>query len=117
MNLVDPQASSTSEVVYHLLHRAEFAITKDIAMLLYLGIMTDTGSFRYDNTSSHTHRIVSELLKFNFSVNRLYQKLYEAIPFKELKYFTEVVSNFDLLYGGKVVCLKLSQKIFGKFLN
>ena len=53
LNLVVPTASSTAEVLYYLLHRAKAPFNKNIAMLIYLGIMTDTGSFRYDNTSAH----------------------------------------------------------------
>lgn len=115
LNLVDSNASSASEIIYHLLNKAKFSMTRSIAMLLYVGMMTDTGSFRYDNTSAHTHRIVSELLQFKFSVNKLYQRLYETIPYNEVKCFTEIINNFELFCGGRVVCMELHRKVLKKF--
>ncbi|MCR4337516.1 MAG: bifunctional oligoribonuclease/PAP phosphatase NrnA [Candidatus Omnitrophica bacterium] len=110
-----PGASSTAEVIYDLLCSAKFSFTKEMAILLYLGIMTDTGSFRYDNASARTHRIVSDLMEFDFSVSELYRKLYEAVPLNDLKYFTQVVSKFEALYNGRVVCLELSKSVVKKF--
>lgn len=115
LNFVKPAASSTAEVLFELLKAGRCVMTKEIAVLLYLGIMTDTGSFRYENTSSYTHAIVSELLKFKFSIPVLYQKLYESVPLSDLKYFTKVVSNFESLYGGQVICVELPRKVVKKF--
>ena len=114
-NLVKPKASSTSEVLFDMLKGGHFGLTRDIALLLYLGIMTDTGSFRYENTSAHTHAIVSELMRFKFSVAELYKKLYESVPMADLKSFTEVVTNFESLCAGKVACVELPKRIVTKF--
>ena len=114
-NLVVSSASSSSEVLYDFLKRGGCRFSRDMAMLLYLGIMTDTGSFRYENTSAHTHAIVSDLLKFKFSVPTLYKKLYESVPLKDLKAFIQVVAKFQSLFGTKVACIELSKKILSKF--
>jgi len=115
LNLVVPNASSTSEVMYGLLRRAQVPLDKNMATLIYLGIMTDTGSFRYDNTSAHTHEIVSHLLKFNIHVSELYRKIYENVPLTDLKYFTRIADNFEALYKGKVVCVELLKSVYNKF--
>jgi len=115
VNLVCPGASSTSEVIYRLLRRVGFRMTKNVALLLYVGIMTDTGSFRYDNTSAYTHTVVSRLMRYGFSVSTVYQQLYESIPLSDISYFTKVVSTFEPLYSGRVICLELPGKVLKKF--
>jgi len=98
LRLVYPKASSTAEVLFELFTYTRARITRDMAILLYLGIMTDTGSFRYESTGPRTHAIVSELLKFKFSISVLYRKLYESVPMNDMKMFTKVVSHFDSLH-------------------
>ncbi|MBN1870722.1 MAG: bifunctional oligoribonuclease/PAP phosphatase NrnA [Candidatus Omnitrophica bacterium] len=115
INLVMPMASSAAEVLYELLRRAKCTLTKNLAMHLYVGIMTDTGSFRYENTTARTHEIVAELLRHRISAVDVYRKLYEIIPFSDLKEFMKVISGFDMFYSGKVVCVQLRKKALSKF--
>ncbi len=115
LNLVKPMASSTAEVLYELLLKAKYRLNKNLAMHLYLGIMTDTGSFRYENTTARTHAITAELIKFKFSVPALHRKLYEAISFNDLKEFTKVISGFDTFASGRIVCVNLSKKALSEF--
>lgn len=115
LNLVDQKASSTAEILYELLRAAKCRFTKNLAMHLYVGIMTDTGSFRYENTRPRTHFIAGDLMRFRFSAAELYRKLYESIPHADVKTFTKVISRFDLLLDGQVVFLELSKKILSQF--
>lgn len=114
-NMVKPHASSTAEVLFELFKEARYKFSRPVAILLYLGIMTDTGSFRYESTTAHTHAIVSQLMKFKLPVTDLYKKLYESIPAMDLRLFMKVVSNFEILYQGKVICLELNKEILNKF--
>ncbi|HBO97129.1 MAG TPA: hypothetical protein DE315_08045 [Candidatus Omnitrophica bacterium] len=115
INLVEPKASSTAEVLYLLFKEAGHALTKDLAFNLYVGLMTDTGSFRFENTTARTHAICADLMRFNFSITDIYRKVYASIPYKDLKEFTKLISRFDVLYGGRVVCVELSRAILAKF--
>ena len=115
INYVQPNASSTAEVLFDLFKKAKFSLPKDVAILLYLGIMTDTGSFRYDSTTAYTHKVVAELMKFKFSVSDLYRKLYERVPFDDLKLFTKVINRFEKLYDGRVVYIEMRKKTIDKF--
>ncbi|HBG60871.1 MAG TPA: hypothetical protein DDX37_03395 [Candidatus Omnitrophica bacterium] len=114
-NLVDLKASSTSEIVFEYLKKVKFKLNKNIAIWLYSGIMTDTGSFRYENTTQRTHAITAELMHFKFSVTDIYRHLYEMVPIGDLQAFTQVVTRFDALFGGKVVCVELHKKVLSKF--
>jgi len=107
INLVQNRASSTAEVLYDLMNENNFRMNKKLAILLYLGIMTDTGSFRYENTTEHTHSIAAALMKFDISADKLYRKIYETIPLNDLKLFTKVISGFRSLSNGKITCVQL----------
>ncbi|MDE7247729.1 MAG: bifunctional oligoribonuclease/PAP phosphatase NrnA [Lachnospiraceae bacterium] len=69
VNIVEPERSSTAELLYDLME-PEF-VDEEIAKTVYLGIAHDTGVFRYSNTSPHTLQIASELLKFRFDFSAL----------------------------------------------
>ncbi len=115
LNLVLPKFSSACEVLHGLFVKDKVTLTKDMAFCLYTGIMTDTGSFRYSNTSSHTHQIVGELRKFEFSAVSIYKQIYETISLNDSKKFTKVLSRFDTLCDGKIICMELSKKVIGRF--
>ena len=115
INLVEPKASSTAEVLYALFRESGHALTNDLAFNLYVGLMTDTGSFRFENTTARTHAICADLMKFGFSVTDIYRKVYASIPYKDLKEFTKLISRFDVLYSGRVVCIELSRAILARF--
>ncbi|MBI5415239.1 MAG: bifunctional oligoribonuclease/PAP phosphatase NrnA [Candidatus Omnitrophica bacterium] len=115
LNLVDAKASSTAEVIYALIQEGEGRLTRDVALNLYIGIMTDTGSFRFENTTARAHHIAGDLMRFNFSVKDLYRKVYASIPRADLKQFVKLMSRFEVLFGGKVVCLELSRKTISRF--
>jgi len=115
LNCIDPKASSTAEVLFRLFKKANFPLTRDIALLLYLGVMTDTGSFRYDTTTFYTHQMVSHLMKFDFSASELYRLVYERVDFDDLRLFLKVMSSLDRLWGGKVICIEMPQKLSKRF--
>jgi len=115
VDYVLPKSSSTCEVIYGIFKKAGFQFDRQIAELLYVGAMTDTGSFRYTNTTAQTHRMAAELLEFPISANDLYKRIYEQVPANDLKYFTQVVSRFEFLCGGKIVCVNLAKEIVKKF--
>jgi len=115
INVVDAKASSTCEMVFDLLKEAGYKLNKNAAMLLYAGIMTDTGSFRYENTSAHSHAVVEKLMAFKFSAARMYDRLYIGIPVKDMKIFTDVIHKAQLLNGNKVYCVSLSKSVVARF--
>ncbi len=62
VNVIEPEASSTGEIVFELVREARGTITLPMAEALYVALMTDTGSFRFSNTDSHAHRRAAEPL-------------------------------------------------------
>lgn len=115
INHVEAHSSSTCEVVFGIFKKVGFDLTADLAKLLYVGVMTDTGSFRYTNTSAKTHKMASELFEFPINASELYKKIYEQVPLLDLKRFTKLISQFSSLYDGKLICVELSKRIIRKF--
>jgi phosphoesterase RecJ-like protein len=85
LNLVDTTASCTAEIVYELAILLDVEITPEIASALYVGLITDTGKFMYENTNARTHRIAAELIDAGVQVDETYRRLYEHVPIEKLR--------------------------------
>jgi bifunctional oligoribonuclease and PAP phosphatase NrnA len=83
-NLVDTSASSTAEIVYGLALQLGVEVTPAMASALYVGLITDTGKFMYENTDARTHRIAAELIEAGVDVGDTYRRLYESVPLEKL---------------------------------
>src|SRR4051812_8657164 len=80
----DPTSSSIGELLYHLF--SELSLTKinrDVAMGLYVSVMTDTNSFRYSRTTPEAHRIAAEMIEAEVNPEEVYQAIYSS---KELSH-------------------------------
>jgi phosphoesterase RecJ-like protein len=77
INLVDPEAAATAEVVFRLIQRMGGDITADVAACLYAGLVTDTGRFQYEATTPEVLRLAAQLREQPFDHARLAQALYE----------------------------------------
>jgi phosphoesterase RecJ-like protein len=115
VNVVVPKASSTCEMIFDLFKEAKHPLNRNLAVLLYAGIMTDTGSFRYDNTSALCHQKIAELMSYKISATGMYDRLYVGIPVGDMKLFTEVVHNAHLLYDNRVYCVVLPKNTESRF--
>lgn len=71
VKIVEPEFSSTTEIIYHWLKYKNIQIDKEIAICLLAGIISDSGGFRHVATTSGTLKIVSELLSKGVSLNRI----------------------------------------------
>ena len=112
VNWVDAQASSCSEMVYILHNKLGLKMDDHTALALYTGMMTDTGSFRYSNTSSFTHLAVADLLKYNIDVAQVYRKSYADIPVREAKLLLKLLPGMKLCAQGKVAWFEFKKELF-----
>ena len=112
VNWVDTRASSCSEMIYRLHKRLHLSMDKDTALVLYTGMMTDTGSFRYANTSSFTFKAAAELLKFGVNVAQVYRYTYENIPVLEAKLLLKILSKIKFFGQGKIAVFRVDLELF-----
>lgn len=113
-NVVLPKASSTAEVLYEIFKEMKVVWSKELASLIYAGIMTDTGSFRYDCTSARTHAIAGELLACGVYPQEIYTGIYDVVSVGDLKVFTKIANKVEFIEDGKVACLELRKKDLSK---
>lgn len=76
MTLIDPKAAATAELVYDVLVCTGRPIGPETARALYVGLVTDTGSFRYSNTNPHVHRLAATLIEAGVDPEALYGPLF-----------------------------------------
>lgn len=107
----DTSISSTCEMVYHFLHKMDDLdrIDADIATCLYLGIMTDTGSFRFPSTSSTTHRIVAELMDRGADNAQIHTNVYDTNSYNRLQLLGRALQNMKIEQDYRTAYITLSQ--------
>lgn len=112
INWLEPNSSSCCEMIYKLYKEMSKPIRKDTALLLYTGILTDTGSFRYPNTTGFTHRVISELLRFKLSISDIYHRIYESIPYSDVNLIPQILSSLKKDTSGKpIFYLRMDKEI------
>jgi phosphoesterase RecJ-like protein len=103
VNLVETTASSTAEIVYRLAILLGVEITPEIASALYVGLVTDTGKFMYENTNAGTHRIAAELIDAGVAVDETYRRLYEHVPIEKLRLLSRALDSVQRFCGERLV--------------
>jgi phosphoesterase RecJ-like protein len=91
--LIDAGASATGELVYHLMREAGWAFTPEIARALYVAILTDTGGFRFSNTTPGTLRVAADLLERGIDPEEIYRMVYASNPEGRVRLLGEVVQT------------------------
>ena len=108
INLVDVEASCTAEIVYDLAGLLDVRLTPEIANALYVGVVTDTGKFMYENTDARSHRMAAGLIEAGVQVNEVYRRLYEHAPLEKLKLLARALEGIKLLDDGRLAVTYIS---------
>ncbi len=96
INLVVPEAASTSFLIHKLLEFLELKITKEIATCLLTGIYTDTGSFMHSNTTSEVYKAASELVKRGGKFRQISKECFQKIGLPTMKIWGKILSNIKI---------------------
>src|ERR671937_669581 len=103
LNLIDPRASSTGELLRELFRELGVELTPHIAEALYIALVTDTGRFQYTNTTPHSLRLAAELVEAGADVHRIFQSVYETVQFTKLKLLARALERAQIYDGGRLV--------------
>ena len=103
VNLVEVDASCTAEIVYELAVLLGVEITAEMAAALYVGLVTDTGKFMYENTNARTHRIAADLIEAGVEVDETYRRLYEHVPLEKLRLLSRALDGIQHHCDGRLV--------------
>ncbi len=114
INHVVPEASSTAEIVWDLMQGLDVALTLPVAEALYVGLVTDTGRFMYENTGPRSHVMAADLLEAGIDVHDIYRRLYEGVPEPKLKLLTRALASVERYDGGRLTLSRLAREDFAE---
>jgi bifunctional oligoribonuclease and PAP phosphatase NrnA len=94
--LTDTTACATGELVYDLAHELGFEITPRVARSLYTAILTDTGGFRFSNTTPRSHAVAADLMAAGVDPEEIYQRVYASSPEGRVRLLGEVLQSLGV---------------------
>lgn len=108
---IDPRASSTAEMVYRMIRQLDIPINTGIAYAIYTGIMADTGSFRFSNTTPAAFEISHEMVTCGADPYKVAHHVYETISLNRIKLLNMLFDTIELSANGKLSVMTLTQKM------
>lgn len=108
---VDPKRSAVGEMIYHLIKSTGTDISYNMALNLYVAILTDTGGFRYASTSSQVMRIAAEMIDLGVKPNWVSERIYENRPVNSLRLLSAALSTLRTYYEGRVGLINVSRNM------
>ncbi|SFC80821.1 DHH family phosphoesterase [Algibacter pectinivorans] len=113
----DVSMSSTCEMVYNFIDFLgdEHLVDNTIATCLYVGIMTDTGSFRFRSTTSKTHAIISKLIDKGANNNEIHNNVYDTNSYERLQLLGCALTNLKVIPESRAAYITLSQDELQKY--
>ena len=114
-NIINPDASSCGEVLFDYFKENGWEFTEDAAKCLYVAIMTDTGNFRFENTSSNALRAAAELVDLGANPTYLYKQCYETKTKNLVMFQNYCVNKAEFINDNKIVYTTVYKKDLEKF--
>ncbi len=115
MEIIDRSACSTATMLYDFIQAIyPEKLNKEIAEALYVAILTDTGSFRFSNTTARTFDVVSHLLGYGISPSEIYQAVYEQSSIARMKLLGMVLSDLRFELENRIVWVAVTQEMVKK---
>ena len=112
MLVSDTAASSIGELLHHLFGELNLAkINRDVALGLYVSVMTDTNSFRYARTTPEAHEIAAEMIAQGVNPEEVYQNIYSSKEVSHLQLLGNMLQNVKVSSGGKVAWLEMGLEL------
>jgi phosphoesterase RecJ-like protein len=111
LNWFDASAAACSEMVFDLVRELGVPLTLEIATHVYIGIITDTGSFHYSNISPRTFDICRQCMEAGINPPAIAGKIFDSNNLGRLKLFGAVLSRMVLDASGRVATLCVNQKL------
>jgi len=116
--LSDTKKSSTAEMIFDFIISSGHAekINKEVAECLYAGVMTDTGSFRFNSTSADVHRMVAKLKESGLDHSQIHENLFDNFLEGRFRFFGNTLLNrMEIFYEYNTALIAIPQKDLIKF--
>lgn len=109
-NYIEPDACSVGEIIYKIIKMFDITINKDIAECIYVSIATDTGGFRFSNTTSKCMQIAGDLIDYGINVNDISRKIFDATSLTKIKLMGLAVSSLELFSQDRIAVMFISSE-------
>jgi phosphoesterase RecJ-like protein len=110
VDYVVPEASCTAEIIWDLMTGLGVEATQPIAEALYVGLVTDTGKFMYENTGTRAHVMAADLIAAGIDVHDIYRRLYEGVPQGKLELLARGLTGVRRFDGGLLTVTHLTRE-------
>jgi phosphoesterase RecJ-like protein len=111
---LDPEATATGEMIYRLITKVGVSIDRDIALCLYTAIFTDTGSFRYSNTTAECMRIAAAMIDAGADPWLVTENVYESFAFQRISLLGQVLSGAQRSPDGRIAWVLVTEEMYRK---
>ena len=115
--LLDAGAAAAAELLYQVIAEMGVTITPHIADCLYTGIATDTGCFKYSNTTSRTHIIAAKLMAYEFDVSGINYKLFDMKSKGRLELEQAITQGMEFFCDDRVAVVWLTTELMDRFMG
>lgn len=102
---LDAEAAATCEMIYSLILGLGVKPDRKMAEALYTGVSTDTGCFRFSNTTPQTHRIAARLMEAGIDSAEINQKMFGTKSRRRIEIEKHILSNLEFHFGGRVAMI------------
>lgn len=110
LNWVSSREPSSGELIYRLLKKASWPLTRPIADCLFTAVSTDTGSFQYPSTTPATFQVASHLVERGADLGRISQEVYESYPLARVQLLRHVYNKFHLTHDSRTAYFWLRKR-------
>jgi phosphoesterase RecJ-like protein len=113
-NLINPNAAATGEIVYDLVRALGVKVDKGIAESVYTSLVTDTGRFRYTNTTHGVLRLAADLVEAGANASKVSERIFGDISWQAMSLTRLALESIEISDGGRIASMTLSQADFRK---
>lgn len=112
LQLVDPDACATAEIIHRLVSRMDVPIEADMATAIYTGIFTDTGSFRFANTNQAAFAICDEMVARGADPYKVAKHVYGTYSLGRIKLLNRALDSIEISDNGRLSLMTLTREMF-----
>ena len=109
-NYVRPEAAASGEVVFDIFKHFKMAINQDEATNLYVALSTDTGSFKYGNTTVHSHLMAAELIRTGIDIEKINEQIYATYSLNKINLYSRLFARVKTAENGRVAWVTMKRE-------
>lgn len=112
---LNADATATGEMIFRVVEQLDVPMDRDIALCLYTAIFTDTGSFRYSNTTPESMRIAASLIEAGADTWLVTENVYESFAYRRLKLLGSVLAGMERSPDGRIAWVVVTEELYRQY--